>query len=292
MSEIRLQKATVRGREIFYREAGDPASPTILLLHGLPGSSQEYANLIPALADQFHLVAPDYIGFGRSEAPPPGVFRYTFEAITDHVEALCEALKLETYQLYMHDCGGPVGFRLFGRDPTKVTAFIIQNANAYEAGVSAACSRAFTPLWAQRTGETEIAATAFMDQIAAAVGDRPGASREPLPAALVELLEDYRTNVELYPRWQAAFRTHTPPTLIIWGRHDPVFIPPGARAYLDDLPRAKLVWLDAGHAVLDRNWAQVAAEIRAAFLPRRPSAAAAQIARQRAANLQLNLAAS
>jgi pimeloyl-ACP methyl ester carboxylesterase len=291
MSEVRLQSATVRGRKIVYREAGEPASPTILMLHGLPGSSQEYDKLIPALADHFHLVAPDYIGFGRSEAPSPEIFRYTFEAITDHVEGLCEILGLDAYRLYMHDCGGPVGFRLFSRDPSKISGFIIQNANAYEAGVSAACSRAFAPLWTRRTAQTEDAATAFLDQIAAPA-ERPDSERETSPAALIELLEDYRTNVELYPRWQAAFRTHRPPTLIIWGRHDPVFIPPGARAYLDDLPRAKLVWLDAGHVVLERNWTQVAAEIRAAFIPRRPAAGAAQIARLRAANLQLDLAAS
>jgi pimeloyl-ACP methyl ester carboxylesterase len=288
--------AVVQGRTIFYLEAGDRFAPTLLLLHGLPGSSAEYRQLIAALADKFHLVAPDYLGFGGSEAPAREAVDYTFETLTAHVAGLVEVLGLKRYLLYMHDCGGPVGFRLFSRDPGRVTGFIIQNANAYAEGVSTACFRAFAPLWENRSPETEQAAEDFVSLLDPTASPRPqlstrrGAGKRPSkrlqpPVGLVDLLEDYRTNVALYPDWQAAFRTHMPPTLIIWGKHDPVFIPPGARAYLDDLPRAKLVWLDAGHSVLEQNWSQVAAEIKAAFLSQTVAPPLAAIARERAARM-------
>jgi pimeloyl-ACP methyl ester carboxylesterase len=297
-ASIFQRTALVRNRKIFYREAGDPSAPTILLLHGLPGSSADYRRLMVALAEKFHLIAPDYIGFGESEAPPRCQFHYTFEELTAHVAALADAIGLKSYMLYMHDCGGPVGFRLFARDPSRVTGFVIQNANAYTDGVSPACFRALTPLWENRTAETERAAQQFVSLIhpdaRALETTSIGHSEDgycPLkfhdtPAGLIDLLEDYRTNVALYPEWQAAFRKHAPPTLIIWGKHDPAFIPPGARAYLDDLPQAKLVWLDAGHAVLEQNWLTVATQIKAAFDPCTvPLLSAAMIAHERAARI-------
>ena len=296
MSAVARQRTClVQGQTISYREAGDVSAPAILLLHGLLGSSAEYDTLIRALADKFHLIAPDYIGFGASEAPEPGVFAYTFENLTDYVAGLIEAIGLERYVLYMHDCGGPVGFRLFARAPARVTGFIIQNANAYVEGVSTACFRAFAPLWEKRTRETERAAEDFVSALEPAQPE-PGrcGQKRSAPATsprLIDLLEDYRTNVALYPDWQATFREHLPPTLIIWGKHDPVFIPPGARAYLADLPQAKLVWLDAGHSVLDQNSAQVAAEIKAAFVPRAAVPAIELIARQRAARMYPSLTA-
>jgi pimeloyl-ACP methyl ester carboxylesterase len=264
--------AVVQGRKIFYREAGDICAPTILFLHGLPGSSAQYTDLILALADRFHLIAPDYIGVGQSEAPLTDAFNYTLEALTVHVEGLLDTIGLTSFLLYMHDCGGPVGFRLFVRDPGRVTGFIIQNANASAEGVSAACFRAFTPLWENRTAKTERAIQAFVNIIGAGAvpgptlnGPRCQTQLAPAPTALLDLLEDYRTNIAHYPDWQAAFRTYKPPTLIIWGKHDPAFIPPGARAYLEDLPQAKLIWLNAGHAVLDQHFGPVAAEIKAMF---------------------------
>ncbi len=273
----------VNGRKIFYREAGDPAAPTILLLHGLPTSSQMFRDLMPALADRFHLVAPDYVGFGHSDAPPRGEFAYTFDNLAAHVSGLADVLGLESYILYMQDYGGPVGFRLFTQRPERVKGFIIQNANAYMQGVGDAPKQVLLPLWESRTPDTEAPARAFvslegtrfhwlvgakdpeainpdnwvLDQ---ALLDRPG-----MQDCQVDLLENYKTNIALYPEWQAAFRAHAPKTLIVWGRHDPFFIPPGARAYLDDLPDARLVWLDAGHFVLDENAPQVAAEIRTTF---------------------------
>ncbi len=275
--------ATVKGHKVFYREAGDPSSPTIVLLHGLPTSSQMFRDLIPALAGRFHLIAPDYIGFGHSDAPARGDFEYTFDHLADHVRGLLDQLGLKSYILYMQDYGGPVGFRLFARKPEKVKGFIIQNANAYMEGVGDAPKKVLLPLWEKRTPETEKPAREFvsltgtkfhwlvgandpeainpdnwvLDQ---ALLDRPGVQDYQ-----VDLLENYKFNITLYPEWQAAFRAHKPRTLIVWGKRDPFFVPPGAEAYLRDLPEARLVWLDAGHFVLDENLHTVAEEIKAFF---------------------------
>jgi pimeloyl-ACP methyl ester carboxylesterase len=275
--------ATVHGREIFYREAGDPSLPTLILLHGFPSSSFMFRGLIPLLADRFHVIAPDYIGFGQSEAPPAGDFVYSFENLTDHVVGLVEHLRLTSYVLYMQDYGGPIGFRLFMRDPAAITGFVIQNTNAYMAGVGDLPAQIFLPLWEKRDAASEAAARGFLTaettryqyQVGArhveaispdnwthdqALLDRPGHD-----SAHLDLLEDYKTNVALYDSWQQAFRTHSPKTLILWGRNDPFFVPAGAEAFLTDLPQARLVWLDAGHFVLDENAEQVAAEIKADF---------------------------
>lgn len=275
--------ATVNGRRVFYREAGDPSAPTIILLHGFPSSSFMYRDLIPALADRFHVIAPDYIGFGQSDAPSAGEFAYTFDSLTEHVTGLIDQLGLTSYALYMQDYGGPVGFRIFTARPNQVTGLIIQNANAYLEGVGDMPRQVFLPLWEQRNETTEAAARGFLaagtTQFQYTVGaqnpeaispdnwvhdqallDRPGTD-----AYQLDLLENYKTNVGLYDSWHAAFREHQPRTLIIWGRNDPFFVPAGAEAFQRDLPQAKLVWLDAGHFVLDENTPQVAAEIEAMF---------------------------
>ncbi|CCD96575.1 putative alpha/beta-Hydrolases superfamily [Bradyrhizobium sp. ORS 375] len=282
-TQTRHRTATVHGRSVFYREAGDPTAPTILLLHGLPTSSQMFRDLIPALADRFHLVAPDYIGFGHSDAPDRSAFTYTFDNLAAHVAGLVDVLGLDSYILYMQDYGGPVGFRLFTQRPERVTGFILQNTNAYMEGVGEAPKKVLLPLWESRTPQTEAPArellslegTKFQWLVGArnpdavnpdnwildqALLDRPGTQDYQL-----DLLENYKTNVALYPQWQAAFRAHSPKTLIVWGQHDPFFTPPGARAYLNDLSDVKLVWLDAGHFVLDENTPKVAAEIKAVF---------------------------
>ncbi|SAK60526.1 hydrolase [Caballeronia temeraria] len=274
----------VNGRKIFYREAGDRKSPTILLLHGLPTSSRMYRDLMPALADRFHLIAPDYIGFGHSDAPRRLEFEYTFDNLTAHVSGLIDALELDSYILYLQDYGGPIGFRLFTQRPERVNGFVIQNANAYMEGVGDAPKKLLLPLWAKRTPETEKPARDFLSLegtryqwlvgakhpeainpdnwvLDQALLDRPGVQDYQ-----VDLLEDYKSNIGLYATWQQAFRDHAPKTLIVWGKNDPFFIPPGARAYLGDLPHAKLVWLDAGHFVLDENATQVAAEIKSVFI--------------------------
>jgi pimeloyl-ACP methyl ester carboxylesterase len=275
--------ATVNGRNVFYREAGDAAHPTILLLHGFPTSSHMYRDLIPQLADQFHVIAPDYIGFGQSDAPSAQAFKYSFENLTAHIAGLIEQLGVKSYILYMQDYGGPVGFRLFTQHPDRVKGFVIQNANAYLEGVGDLPRQIFLPLWAERNAITEAAArsflapgtTKFQHQVGArspeaispdnwtidqALLDRPGTD-----AYQLDLLEDYKSNVALYDIWHAAFRDHQPKTLILWGKNDPFFIPAGAEAFRTDLPDAHLVWLNAGHFVLDENAATVAAEIKAAF---------------------------
>ncbi len=275
--------ATVSGRKVFYREAGDPALPSLILLHGFPTSSHMYRDLIPLLADKFHVIAPDYVGFGQSEAPAATDFQYSFDNLTAHIAALIDQLGLKSYILYMHDYGGPVGFRLFTRHPDRVVGFVIQNANAYLEGVGDMPKQIFLPLWNKRDASTEAAArgflapetTRFQYQVGAknpervspdnwtidqALLDRPGTD-----AYQLDLLEDYKSNVALYDSWRAAFRQHQPRTLIVWGRNDPFFIPAGAEAFLRDLPQARLVWLDAGHFVLDENAATVAAEIKQEF---------------------------
>ncbi|MGA3006849.1 MAG: alpha/beta hydrolase [Opitutaceae bacterium] len=275
--------ANIDGRKVFYREAGAQEAPTILLLHGLPTSSQMFRELIPALADRFRLIAPDYIGFGHSEAPSNTEFNYTFDNLAAHVRGLIDHLGLKSYILYMQDYGGPVGFRLFAERPEQVKGFIIQNANAYIEGVGELPKQALLPLWEKRNATTEIPAREFLSAASTkfhytvgakneeninpdnwtldqALLDRPGTQ-----AYQVDLLENYKTNVALYDSWQAAFRQHQPKTLIVWGKKDPFFVPPGAEAYLKDIPKAKLVWLDAGHFVLDENLPIVASEIKASF---------------------------
>ena len=276
--------ARVDGHKVFYREAGDPAAPTIVLLHGLPTSSQMFRELIPALADKFHLIAPDYIGFGHSDAPSRDEFTYTFDHLAASVRGLLDQLGLRSYILYMQDYGAPVGFRLFVEKPEQVKGFIIQNGNAYLEGVGDPPKQALGPLWEKRTAETEKPAKEFVSAASTkfhwTVGarneeninpdnwildqaflDRPGTQ-----AYQVDLLENYKTNVASYESWQAAFRKYQPKTLITWGNKDPFFTPAGAEAYLRDLPNAKLVWLDAGHFVLDENLDTVAAEIRSFFI--------------------------
>ena len=275
--------ATINGRKLFYREAGDPKAPTIVLLHGLPTSSQMFRELIRALADRFHLIAPDYIGFGHSDAPSSKDFEYTFDHLASYVRGLLEQLNLTSYILYMQDYGGPIGFRLFTERPEQVKGFIIQNANAYMEGVGDAPKKVLLPLWEKRTPETEKPARDFVSlegtKFHWLVGAKDPAAINPdnwiLDQALldrpgvqdyqVDLLENYKSNIALYPEWQTAFRVHAPRTLIVWGKKDPFFVPSGAEAYLRDLPEAKLVWLDAGHFVLDENVHLVADEIKSAF---------------------------
>ncbi len=280
---VAYRYAKVKGHKIFYREAGNPAAPTIILLHGFPSSSFMYRDLIPALADRFHVIAPDYIGFGQSDAPAANEFAYTFDSLTEHVTGLIDQLGLKSYVLYMQDYGGPVGFRIFAQRPDAVKGLIIQNANAYLDGVGDMPKAVFLPLWEKRDATTEAAARSFLksettlfqymvgaknpeaispdnwvhDQV---LLDRPGTD-----AYQLDLLENYKTNVGLYDSWHAAFREHHPKTLIVWGRNDPFFVPAGAEAFQRDLPQAKLVWLDAGHFVLDENTPHIAAEIKAMF---------------------------
>lgn len=286
MPQTSYHYATVNGRKVFYREAGDPSLPTIILLHGFPSSSFMYRDLIPQLATKFHVIAPDYIGFGQSDAPSATAFDYSFDNLTNHVTGLIDQLGLKSYVLYMQDYGGPIGFRIFTQRPDAVKGFVIQNANAYMEGVGDPPKQVFLPLWEHRDAKSEAGARSFLQagttQFQYTVGaknpaaispdnwthdqallDRPGTD-----AYQLNLLENYKTNVALYDSWHAAFRQHQPKTLILWGKHDPFFVEAGATAFLKDLPQAKLVWLDAGHFVLDENATLVADEIKASFAVR------------------------
>jgi pimeloyl-ACP methyl ester carboxylesterase len=257
--------------------------PTIVLLHGFPSSSHMFRDLIPALAKRFHVIAPDYIGFGYSEAPAADQFAYTFDSLTAHVTGLIDHLGLRHYLLYMQDYGGPVGFRIFTQRPGQVAGLVIQNANAYIEGVGEMPRQVFLPLWAERNAATEAAARGFLaaettrfqytvgarDERAIspdnwtldqALLDRPGTD-----AYQLDLLENYKTNVALYDAWHAALREYQPRTLIVWGSKDPFFTVAGAEAFKKDLPDAKLVLLDAGHFLLDENAPDVAREILAFF---------------------------
>jgi len=282
-ASIRYRTANIGGQNVFYREAGSPVSPALLLLHGFPASSHMFRDLIPLLADRFHVIAPDYIGFGQSDALDHSAFTYSFDNLTRSVTGLIDHLGLKSYILYMQDFGGPVGFRIFTDRPAQVAGFVIQNTNAYIEGVGELPKSIFLPLWERRDAESEAGARQFLAAettkfqylvgardttsispdnwtIDQALLDRPG-----VDMAQLDLLESYKTNVAAYDTWHAAFREHQPKTLIVWGKHDPFFIPAGAEAYLRDLPDAKLVWLDAGHFVLDENAGQVAAEIKEVF---------------------------
>lgn len=266
---------TIDGTNIFYREAGPPDAPVILMLHGFPTSSHMYRDVIPQLSQRYHVIAPDYPGFGFSDVPSPQQFEYTFDHLATVIERLTEDLSLTRYAIFMQDFGGPVGLRLAEQHPDRVSALIVQNAVAHEEGLSAALDPA-RAYWASRNAETEqpmrglltLDTTKFQylqgAQDASRVSpdswshaqwllDRPGNVEIQL-----ELLYDYRTNLKRYPSWQAYFRKHQPPTLIVWGKNDPFFTLEGAQAYQRDLPKAELHLLDAGHFAIEEHASEIA----------------------------------
>jgi pimeloyl-ACP methyl ester carboxylesterase len=277
---IHYRTADVAGVEIFYREAGDPKSPTILLLHGFPTSSHMFRDLIPLLADQYHLIAPDYPGFGYSARPKVTEFNYTFDHLADVMEGFVDALGLKRYSLYMQDFGGPVGFRLATRRPQQVRALIIQNANAYDEGISSGVRDVVLRIWKERTPQTEARLKEFFElpvtkrqylegapdpslvspdawEHAQWGMDRPGDKEIQFA-----LHANYGSNVERYEEWHAYFRKSQPPTLIVWGKGDFVFTPAGAEAYRKDLKNVELHMLNAGHFALETNAAEIAGYIR------------------------------
>lgn len=275
---------TVDGLKIFYRESGNPERPTLLLLHGFPASSFMFRELMTQLADQFHLVAPDYPGFGYSDAPSPDQFPYTFDRLADIVEKFTELTGIRRYALYMQDFGGPVGFRLAVRHPERVTALIIQNANAYEEGLPDSFWTPAKTLWRAPTPEnfTMIRNAAMSDEALAwnythGVKDlnrvspdswhlqRILLSRPGNKDAMASLLYDYRTNLPLYPVWQAYFRTHQPPTLVVWGKNDIIFPAEGAYPYQRDLKHIDFNLLDTGHFALEEQGHVIADHIRRFF---------------------------
>lgn len=267
-------RAEVEGVGIFYREAGPKDAPAVVLLHGYPSSSRMYDSLIPLLADRFHLIAPDYPGFGQSEALPPSRYRYTFDHLAETTNRLLEQLGIDRYVLFMQDYGGPVGFRIALAHPERVQAIIVQNANAYEEGLGPKWA-GIGKYWTDRTMHPE-QLDAFVSLEGARqrhLGNTPNPERynpdtwtdeyvilsRPGEREIQgELLYDYQSNVAAYPRWQAWLRQQRPPTLVLWGRYDPSFIVPGALAYQRDVPTAELHILDAGHFALDEQTDTVA----------------------------------
>lgn len=261
--------ATVDGLSIFYREAGDPSAPKVVLLHGFPASSHQYRNLIPALATRFHVIAPDYPGFGNSDMPDPQSFTYSFDRTSEIIEAFLQKVGFTRFGLYVQDYGGPVGFRIIGRRPECLEWLIIQNTNAYEVGFTAVWDGLRNAYWKNKSPETEKPLEAFLtlDTVKAVYThghrkpelispdnwnmdvhylDRPGARRVQL-----DFFYDYRKNVELYPKWQAFLRQRQPPTIIFWGQEDIFFTPEGGESYLQDLPNAEMYRLSSGHFAVE-----------------------------------------
>ena len=276
---IRYRTTKIDDLEIFYREAGDPKNPTVLLLHGFPTSSHMFRNLMGALADDFHLVAPDYPGFGESSMPSAAEFDYTFDRLADVVEKFTDKLELEHYSLYLMDYGAPVGYRLAVRRPERVQALIVQNGNAYDEGLrefwdpikaywndkskdNADALRKLLTIdatkWQYTEGVRDAEAISpdnwIVDQ---ARLDRPGNQEIQL-----RLFYDYGSNPPLYPEWQAWFRKHQPPTLIVWGQNDPIFPAEGAHPYKRDLKDLEFHLIDTGHFALEEDGEFIANTIR------------------------------
>ena len=279
MTVVNYRKADVNGFNIFYREAGMPGAPKLLLLHGFPSSSHMFRDLIPLLDDRFHIIAPDLPGFGQSDMPARDKFAYTFDSIADVIDRFTDKVGFDRYAVYVFDYGAPTGFRLAVSHPEKITAIISQNGNAYEEGLSDGWNpiRAY---WLEPSAANREALRAMLKpeatiwQYTHGVPDagrispdgygldnfylaRPGSDEVQL-----DLFGDYKSNVALYPAFQDYFRTHKPPFLAVWGKHDPFFLPPGAEAFKRDIPDAVVRFFDTGHFALETHATEIAAAIR------------------------------
>jgi pimeloyl-ACP methyl ester carboxylesterase len=276
---VHYRNADTGGHRVFYREAGVPESPAVLLLHGFPTSSHMFRDLIPLLADRYRVVAPDLPGFGNTVSPPRGQFDYTVDNLARVIGGFVETIGLRRYALYVFDYGAPTGFRLAAKHPDRITAIISQNGNAYEEGLSDGWNpiRAY---WQEASPTNREALRAFLTpettvwQYTHGVPDptvvspdgysldnfylaRPGAAELQL-----DLFGDYKSNVALYPTFQKYFRTYKPPFLAVWGKNDPFFLPQGAEAYRRDIPDAEVRLLDTGHFALETHAAEIGAAMR------------------------------
>jgi pimeloyl-ACP methyl ester carboxylesterase len=275
--------AAVAGIDVFYREAGAIGAPKLLLLHGYPASSHQYRNLMPALADRFHLLAPDYPGFGNTGVPDPSTFAYTFEHLTEIVDQLiCQIGFTGPMGIYMEGYGGAIGNRLVDRHRGWLQWQVIQNANSYEEGLSPAWDP-FKALWADRNPETEKGMTPLMEPDGVKLVYTHGhrnleelspdnwnmdsffLGRQNARQAQLDLFYDFRTNVAMFPQWQESARKHQPTTLILWGRNDIFFTPSAGETYLRDLPDAELLLLDSGHFIVEDSIDEVVAAIKSFF---------------------------
>jgi pimeloyl-ACP methyl ester carboxylesterase len=276
---ISYKHAAVDGNKIFYREAGSETAPAILLLHGFPTSSHMFRNLIPALADRYHVVAPDLPGFGFSDAPNCKQFRYTFENLTKAIDSFTQSIGLERFAIYVFDYGAPVGFRLALARPDRITAIISQNGNAYVEGLS----QGWNPIqkyWKEPIPENRAALRDFLKpeatkwQYVHGVQDESQVAPESyeLDSALLarpgndeiqlDLFLDYASNVALYPKFQEYFRIKHPSLLAVWGKNDPFFLPTGAEAFKRDNPNAEVHFYDTGHFALETHHQEIAGAIR------------------------------
>lgn len=277
-SRVHHRRITVDGLEIFYREAGRKGAPTVLLLHGFPSSSHMFRNLIPLLADRFHVVAPDYPGFGYSSAPATDDWTYSFDHLADVVERFVETVGLGSYAIYMQDYGGPVGLRLATRHPERVTAIVNQNANVCLEGISPAFDGLLRPLWERRSAETEAPVLKVFEiegtkwQYTEGVSeperlspdawthDQKGLDRPGNFQIQLELQADYKSNLARYPEFQDYLRKHQPPVLVTWGRGDPFFLPANIDWLEANLTDVEVhVFEDTGHFALETHTQEIAA---------------------------------
>ncbi|MEE3064771.1 MAG: alpha/beta hydrolase [Actinomycetota bacterium] len=280
MPAVHHRYATVDGHRLFYREAGDPGKPALVLLHGFPTSSRMFRHLIPALADRYHVIATDHLGFGFSDAPAVTEFDYTFDALTDLTAGLLGSLGVDRYALYVQDYGAPIGWRLALRAPSAVTAIISQNGNGYDAGFVASFWKTVWAYQANPTTQTEAPIRQFLSldatrwQYITGVADETLVdpecwhhdfallSRPGNDLVQLKLLHDYATNVAMYPKVHEYFRASRVPLLAVWGRGDEIFGPAGAEAFTDDLPEAQIHLLDGGHFLLESALDEVVGLIR------------------------------
>jgi pimeloyl-ACP methyl ester carboxylesterase len=280
MTVVHHRYATIRNQQIFYREAGPADAPTIVLLHGFPTSSFMFRNLIPALAGQYHVIAPDYLGFGYSAAPPAEEFGYTFDALTELTAGLLNQLGVTRYAIYVQDYGAPIGWRLALNSPDAITAIITQNGNGYDVGF---VDSFWTTVWDYQRAQTPATEAAIRTaltlettrwQYLAGVPDETAVSpdtwhhdfallsRPGNDAIQLALFRDYATNPPLYPPLHEYLRRRRPPVLAVWGKDDPIFGPDGARAFAKDVPDAEIHLLDGGHFLLESAGDQVTELIR------------------------------
>jgi pimeloyl-ACP methyl ester carboxylesterase len=281
---IAYRTAEIDAVKIFYRESGASDAPKLLLLHGFPSAGHMFRDLIPLLADRFHVIAPDLPGFGQSDMPPRSQFKYTFDHIARVIDRFTEVLGFDRFALYVFDYGAPTGFRLATWHPERITAIISQNGNAYEEGLSDGWNPIRT-YWKDPSTANRNALRAFLApettrwQYTHGVPDASGVSPDGLsldnfylarPGAdevQLDLFGDYRSNISLYPAFQDYFRTHQPPFLAVWGKHDPFFLPAGASAFKRDIPHADVRFYDTGHFALETHAGPIALAMRE-FLPR------------------------
>ncbi len=280
MQAVHHRYATVDGHRLFYREAGDPNAPAVVLLHGFPTSSYMFRDLVPALADHYHVIAPDHLGFGLSDAPPVEEFDYTFDALSDLTAGLLHTLGAGRYAIYVQDYGAPIGWRLALRDPAAITAIVSQNGNGYDAGFVESFWKVVRAYQTEQTPDNEAAVRQFLTLEATRWQYLTGVPDETLvnpeswyhDYALIsrpgndmlqlKLFRDYATNAPLYPSLHEYFRATRVPVLAVWGRGDEIFGPAGAEAFADDLPDAEIHLLDGGHFLLESALDEVAELIR------------------------------